>query len=161
AYRRAARLQQKTRKKAERENYERILKILSEARRTQTAGELEKARDLVSVLLAEHSKNTAGTQLELASTQARELVKNIEITILERKEQERIERKSRELLAQGQQLASTKNYAAAISCLQTAEPAVTGVDSVKRKLAEYRRLAQTQAEAAERAQQAQQHMDLA
>jgi hypothetical protein len=144
-----ARSQQEAREKAERERRERIFSALSEARKAQGAGQLEKALVLVQRITAE----------DPGHKEARDLLKAVEDAIETRKQREETEKRARELLSQAEVLASEGKYREAFSFLQKSEPRVISLAPVKQRLEEYQKLAKAQEEAIERARRVQNHLE--
>jgi serine/threonine protein kinase len=144
-----ARAQQEAREKAERERRERITATLSEARKTQASGELDKALTLVRSAIAE----------DPAHKEARELLKNVEQAIEARRQREETEKKARELLAQAETLAAKEKYQEALAGLQKADSRVSSLPRIKQRIEEYQKQAKAQEEAKERARRVQKHLE--
>jgi tetratricopeptide (TPR) repeat protein len=144
-----ARAQQEAREKAEREKRERIAGTLSEARKTQASGELDKALTLARSAIAE----------DPAHKEARELLKNVEEAIEARRQREETEKKARELLAQAETLAAKGKYQEALAGLQKADSRVSSLPRIKQRIEEYQKQAKAQEEAKERARRVQKHLE--
>jgi serine/threonine protein kinase len=144
-----ARSQQEARDQAERERRERIVSALSEARKAQSAGQLEKALALVRRIITE----------DPGHKEAREFLKAVEDAIETLRQREETEKRARELLSQAEVLASQGNYREALSSLQESEPRVISLAPVKQRLEEYQKLAKAQEEAIEHARRVQNHLE--
>jgi methionine salvage enolase-phosphatase E1 len=142
-----ARAQQEAREKAERERRERIAATLVEARKEQSAGQLEKALVLVRAVIAEDSGHKEALALQ----------KIIEDAIETRKQRQQAKKRARVLLSQAEALASSGKYHEALSSLS--EPLVSSLPAVRERIEEYQKLAQEQAEANERARRVRDHLE--